>query len=77
MSSDGAYWQDAYNRKANNGPACFDARHNCSIGGSVRPAVRQEPEVRVRNWSKPVDLILGGWKFDYFMNAHSRLPGHA
>ena len=26
VNSDGAYWQDAYNRRANRGPSCFDAQ---------------------------------------------------
>ena len=35
VNSDGAYWQNAYDRHANFGPACFDASHNASVGGSV------------------------------------------
>ena len=33
VNSEGAYWQDAYNRRGNRGPACFDAQHNASFGG--------------------------------------------
>ena len=73
VNSDGAYWQDAYNRRANKGPACFDAEHNGSIGG-----VYDLPFGRGRklgsNWSRPVDLVAGGWQVDYFMNAHSGFP---
>ncbi len=73
VNSDGAYWQDAYNRKANKGPACFDARHNGSIGGLYDLPFGRNRAIG-KNWSKPVDLILGGWQIDYFMNAHSGFP---
>ena len=46
VSSDGAYWQDAYSRRANKGPACFDSRHQRLDRRRVRSAVRQEPEIR-------------------------------
>jgi hypothetical protein len=73
VASDGAYWQDAYDRKANNGPACFDAQHNASIGGLYDLPFGRNRAFG-RNWSKPVDLVLGGWQVDYFMNTHSGFP---
>jgi hypothetical protein len=73
VNSDGAYWQDAYNRRANKGPSCFDARINASIGG-----VYDMPFGKGRkygsHWSKAADLIAGGWQVDYFLNAHSGFP---
>jgi hypothetical protein len=73
VNSDGAYWQDAYNRRANKGPACFDARQNGSIGG-----VYDLPFGTSRkfgsHWNKAVDAVAGGWQLDYFMNAHSGFP---
>ena len=33
VNSEGAYWQDAYNRRGNYGPACFDVRHNFTTAG--------------------------------------------
>jgi hypothetical protein len=73
VNSDGAYWQDAYNRRANKGPACFDARHNGSIGGLYDLPFGKNRAFG-KNWSKPLDLIAGGWQVDYFMNAHSGFP---
>lgn len=32
-SGEGAYWQNAYDRRANRGPAFFDVRHNFTLGG--------------------------------------------
>jgi hypothetical protein len=73
VNSDGAYWQDAYNRRANKGPACFDSRLNGSIGG-----VYDLPFGTSRkfgsHWNKAVDAVAGGWQLDYFMNSHSGFP---
>jgi hypothetical protein len=73
VSSDGAYWQDAYSRRANKGPACFDARHNASIGGVYELPFGKTKKIGT-NWSRAVDLIAGGWQVDYFLNAHSGFP---
>jgi len=73
VASDGAYWQDAYNRKANRGPACFDAQHNGSIGGLYDLPFGKGRKFGT-NWSRPLDLVVGGWQADYFMNAHSGFP---
>ena len=32
-SGEGAYWQNAYDRRSNRGPAFFDVRHNFTVGG--------------------------------------------
>jgi hypothetical protein len=73
VSSDGAYWQDAYNREANHGPACFDARHNGSIGGSYDLPFGKGKKIG-DNWSKPLQMAAGGWQLDSFMNMHSGFP---
>jgi hypothetical protein len=73
VQTEGAYWQDAYNRKANKGPACFDARHNGSIGG-----VYELPFGKGRkygdHWARGLDMVAGGWEIDSFMNIHSGFP---
>ncbi|HEV3196618.1 MAG TPA: carboxypeptidase regulatory-like domain-containing protein [Bryobacteraceae bacterium] len=73
VNSDGAYWQDAYSRRANKGPACFDSPQNGSIGG-----VYELPFGKGRkmgsHWSRAADLVAGGWSVDYFMNAHAGFP---
>jgi hypothetical protein len=73
VSSDGAYWQDAFNREANHGPACFDARHNGSIGGSYDLPFGKGKKFG-DNWGKAVQMVAGGWQLDSFMNMHSGFP---
>ena len=73
VSSDGAYWQDAYNRQANKGPACFDSRQNGSIGG-VYDLPFGKGKKFGSSWGRAADLVAGGWQLDYFMNAHSGFP---
>ncbi|MBI4905640.1 MAG: TonB-dependent receptor [Acidobacteria bacterium] len=71
--SDGAYWQNAYDRHANFGPACFDARHNFSVGGLYNVPLGKGKRFG-SGMGKAVDLILGGWSASYFLTAHSGFP---
>ncbi len=73
VNSDGAYWQNAYDRRSNRGPACFDARHNFTIGGLYELPVGKNRKFG-SSFSKPADLLLGGWSLNYFVNAHSGFP---
>ncbi len=73
VASDGAYWQDAYNRRGNRGPACFDARHNFTLGGSYDLPFGKG-KMFGSGWNKAADLILGGWNASYFASAHSGFP---
>lgn len=73
VASDGAYWQDAYNRRGNRGPACFDARQNFSLGGLYSLPFGRGQKFG-SGWNKATDLILGGWNLNYFTNAHSGFP---
>jgi hypothetical protein len=73
VNSEGAYWQDAYNRRANRGPSCFDAQHNLSIGGSYTLPVGKG-QAFGGNMNRVADLVLGGWNVNYFTNAHSGFP---
>lgn len=73
VNSDGAYWQDAYNRRANRGPSCFDARHNFSVGGLYDLPFGSKRKFG-SSWNRAVDLIAGGWNVNYFMTAHSGFP---
>ena len=74
VNSEGAYWQDAYNRRGNYGPACFDVRHNFTTGG-----VFNVPFGKGRKFgagtSKAMDLILGGWNVNYAICRARRFPG--
>jgi len=73
VNGEGAYWQDAYNRLANRGPACFDARHNISVGGLWNLPFGKGKKFG-SNWNKAVDAIAGGWNINYFTNIHSGFP---
>jgi hypothetical protein len=72
VSSDGAYWQNAYDRRANYGPACFDARHNFTIGGLYDLPVGKNKRFLADN--RVLDLILGGWNVNYFVSTHTGFP---
>jgi hypothetical protein len=73
VNSDGAYWQNAYDRHANYGPACFDARHNFTVGGLYEIPVGKG-KAAGSSFGKAADLILGGWNVNYFLSAHSGFP---
>lgn len=73
VNAEGAYWQDAYNRRGNRGLSCFDAKSNASIGGLYNLPFGKGQKFG-SSWSKPVDMLLGGWNVNYFTNAHSGFP---
>lgn len=73
VNAEGAYWQDAYNRRANRGPACFDAQSNLSLGGTYSLPFGRGQKFG-SSWNKATDAVLGGWNVNYFTNAHSGFP---
>ncbi|MBI2685312.1 MAG: TonB-dependent receptor [Acidobacteria bacterium] len=73
VNSDGAYWQNAYDRHANFGPACFDVAHNVSLGGLYSLPVGKGKKYGA-GMSRWADLVLGGWNANYFVTAHSGFP---
>ncbi len=73
VNAEGAYWQDAYNRRANRGPSCFDAKHNFTIGGFYDLPFGRNKRYG-SGWNKAADLIAGGWNVNYFVSAHSGFP---
>jgi hypothetical protein len=73
VNSEGAYWQDAYNRRANRGPSCFDAQHNFSFGGVYNLPFGKGAKYGA-SWNRATDLLLGGWNVNFFQNAHSGFP---
>jgi hypothetical protein len=72
VNSDGAYWQNAYDRRANYGPACFDARQNFTFGGLYELPVGRGKALAPS--SRALDLIVGGWNINYFLSTHSGFP---
>ncbi|MEZ5354845.1 MAG: TonB-dependent receptor [Bryobacteraceae bacterium] len=73
VASDGAYWQNAYDRRANFGPACFDATHNFTVGGLYALPVGRGQKFGA-GVGKALDLIVGGWNVNYFISSHSGFP---
>ncbi len=73
VDSMGAYWQNAYNRHGDYGRAFFDATHNFSLSGSY-----ELPYGRGKRFgsgsSRAADLILGGWRANFIVSAHSGFP---
>jgi hypothetical protein len=73
VNSEGAYWQDAYNRRGNYGPACFDVRHNFSTAGLFNIPFGKGQKFGA-SASKAADLVLGGWNINYALSAHGGFP---
>ena len=73
VNSDGAYWQNAYDRHANFGPACFDATNNFSAGGLYAIPVGKGQKYG-SGMGRAFEVLLGGWNANYFVTAHSGFP---
>jgi len=73
VNAEGAYWQDAYNRRGNYGPACFDVRHNFSTAGVFQIPFGKGQKFGSSS-SRAMDLILGGWNLNYSLSAHGGFP---
>jgi hypothetical protein len=71
--SEGAYWQNAYDRHANYGLAAWDARHNLTFSSNI-----ELPFGRGRRFGgdthRVVDAVLGGWSLGYVMQARTGFP---
>jgi hypothetical protein len=72
-AGEGAYWQDAYDRRSNYGPSFFDARHNFTLGGSWMVPVGRTRTFG-KDWNPVVEAILGGWSTGFFLSTHSGFP---
>jgi hypothetical protein len=72
-SGAGAYWQNAYDRRSNRGPAFFDVRHNFTMGGNYALPFGKGQKFG-SSASKPMDLALGGWSINYTVFARMGLP---
>jgi hypothetical protein len=70
---EGAYWQNAYDRRSNRGPSFFDVRQNFTVAGSWFVPVGQGKKFG-SGMSKAADLILGGWNANYSVAARTGLP---
>ncbi len=73
IAGEGAYWQNAYDRRSDRGPAFFDARHNFNFGGRWElPFGRNR--AWGKDWNRAADLILGGWSGNFILLSHSGFP---
>ncbi len=72
-TSEGAYWQNAYDRRGNRGPSFFDIRHNFTIGGMYELPVGNGKTFGA-DLPRAADLLLGGWSLNYTMAARTGVP---
>jgi hypothetical protein len=73
VQSEGAYWQNAYDRRGNYGPAAWDARHNLTFSSNI-----EMPFGRGRAFgsgmNRALDAVVGGWNLGYVMQARTGFP---
>lgn len=72
-SGEGAYWQNAYDRRSNRGPAFFDVRHNFTIGGLWAMPYGQGQRFG-SSAPRVVDAFFGGWSVSYFLSSRTGFP---
>ena len=72
-SGEGAYWQNAYDRKSNRGRSFFDIRQNFTIGGNYDMPFGKGQKFG-SSMPKAMDLVAGGWSINYMMAARTGLP---
>jgi hypothetical protein len=72
-AGEAAYWQNAYNRRGDYGPAFFNATHVFTTGGHYDLPVGKGRSFGA-GWNRLVDAFLGGWGTDYIFHAHSGFP---
>jgi hypothetical protein len=73
VASMSAYWQDAYNGRADYGLAFFDAKQNFSFSSTYElPFGRGE--LFGGNWNRAENTLLGGWKLAATASLHSGFP---
>jgi len=73
VNAEGAYWQDAYNRRGNYGPACFDVRHNFTTAGVYNVPFGKGMKYG-SSTNKLTDLVLGGWNINYNLAKRGGFP---
>ncbi len=73
VQTEGAYWQNAYDRNGNYGPAAWDARNNLTLSSNI-----DLPFGRGRKFGSSMpaaaDLVVGGWSLGYVMQARTGFP---
>lgn len=72
-AGEGAYWQNAYDRRANRGPSFFDIRSNFTVAGSWFVPVGKGKKFG-SGMGKAADLVVGGWNLNYSVAARTGVP---
>ncbi|MBL8231933.1 MAG: TonB-dependent receptor [Bryobacterales bacterium] len=72
-SGEGAYWQNAYDRRSNRGPAFFDVRHNFTVGGNYELPYGKGKRFGA-DVPRALDFALGGWSLNYNLATRTGLP---
>lgn len=73
VNAEGAYWQDANNRRGNYGPACFDVRHNFTTAGVFNVPFGKGKKFGSSS-NKMMDAVLGGWNINYNLAKRGGFP---
>jgi hypothetical protein len=72
-AGEGAYWQNAYDRRANRGPSFFDVQQNFTLGGLFDIPVGKGKKFG-NEMGKAMDLAFGGWNINYTVMARTGFP---
>ncbi len=73
IAGEGAYWQNAYDRRSDRARAFYDARHNFTFGGTWELPVGRGRTVG-KGWNRAIDAAFGGWSTNFVLIAHSGFP---
>jgi len=69
----GPYTQNIYNKRAEWAPTFFDNKHNLT-GSFVYGLPFGHKRAIGASWSRPIDMVLGGWQLGGIVTAHSGFP---
>ncbi len=72
-AGEGAYWQNAYDRRSNRGRSFFDVTHNFTIGGLYDLPVGKGKKFG-NDMNGVANAFLGGWNINYFFAARTGFP---
>ncbi len=73
VASEGAYAQNAYNQRAQYGPAFFDTTHSASLSGTYELPFGKGLK-HGANWGALQDAVLGGWSVSGIFQFHTGFP---
>ncbi|MBC7926990.1 MAG: carboxypeptidase regulatory-like domain-containing protein [Bryobacteraceae bacterium] len=71
--AEGAYWQNAYDRRSNYGFAAWDARHNLTFSSNMELPFGRGRRIG-SGMHRALDAVVGGWSIGYVMQARTGFP---